>query len=92
MAVRETVNGEYNELTGDADQDLANWSAMVTRQRGGARAGAGRKPSGNVKHDVSLPADMWAWVDALQAERGYKSRSETVELLLMLAQGVDMPR
>lgn len=50
--------------------------------RGGARPGAGRKPTGRVKRDISLPPQLWEEIEEFRKEYHFKSTGEAIELLI----------
>jgi hypothetical protein len=52
------------------------------KQRGGTRAGAGRKPKGRIKRDISLPPQLWEEIEEFRKEYHFKSTGEAIELLI----------
>lgn len=55
------------------------------KRRGGKRLGAGRKPSGRIKRDVSLPSELWEAIEAYRLREGIKTTGEALERLARLA-------
>jgi hypothetical protein len=80
----------------DLNEDLSLAGILQNRlgERGGARSGAGRKPSGRAQYVTRLPPDLISWVKE-EAQRENLAECRVIELALLNAKdsgGADFRR